>query len=89
MLLGILDSFVDTAPAAVHATLLDEGQYLGSVHTMYRLLAATGGSRERRDLSRHPVHGKPELLTVAPDEIGRGTSPRSRDRSSRPPSTST
>jgi putative transposase len=43
-LLDTLNSerFVDTAPAAVHATLLDEGRYLGSVRTMYRLLAAIG-----------------------------------------------
>ena len=34
------ERFVDTAPAAMHATLLDEGRYLGSVRTMYRLLAA-------------------------------------------------
>ena len=38
------DRFVDCAPAAVHATLLDEGCYLGSVRTMYRLLQATGSS---------------------------------------------
>jgi putative transposase len=40
-LLGVLDSerFVDTAPATVYATLLDEGHYHGSVRTMYRLLA--------------------------------------------------
>ena len=46
-LLDTLNSerFVDTAPAAVHATLLDEGRYLGSVRTMYRVLARTGGSR--------------------------------------------
>ena len=45
VLLDTLNSerFVDTAPAAVHATLLDEGHYLGSVRTMYRLLAANGG----------------------------------------------
>lgn len=41
------DRFVDTAPAAVHATLLDEGCYLGSVRTMYRLLQATGGQQQR------------------------------------------
>ena len=70
-LLGVLKSerLVDTAPAAVHVTLLDEGQYLGSVRTMYRLLAAHGGSRERRDLRRHPVYSKPELLAVAPNQI--------------------
>ena len=35
----------DMAPAAVHAPLLDEGRYLGSVRTMSRLLAAHGGCR--------------------------------------------
>jgi putative transposase len=41
-LLGVLDSerFVDTAPATIYATLLDEGHYHGSVRTMYPLLAA-------------------------------------------------
>ena len=50
------ERFADTAPAAVHATLLDEGRYLGSVRTMYRLLAADGGSRERCDQLIHPVY---------------------------------
>jgi hypothetical protein len=34
--------FVDCAPAQVYATLLDEGQYLASERTMYRLLEANG-----------------------------------------------
>ena len=40
-LLEVLNSerFADRAPASIHATLLDEGQYLGSVRTLYRLLA--------------------------------------------------
>jgi putative transposase len=56
-LLATLNSerFADTAPAAVHATLLGEGTYLGSVRTMYRLLAATGGCRERRNQLTHPA----------------------------------
>jgi len=71
VLLGTLNSerFVDTAPAAVHATLLDEGHYLGSVRTMYRLLAADGACRERRNQRRHPVYRKPELLAVAPNQV--------------------
>ena len=55
------ERFADTAPAAVHATLLDEGQYLGSVRTMYRLLAAHGGCRERRNQLTHPAYTKPEV----------------------------
>lgn len=61
--------FADVAPAAVHATLLDEGRYLGSVRTMYRLLAADGGSRERRDQLMHPAYAKPELLATGPNQV--------------------
>ena len=42
------ERFADTAPASVHATLLDEGCYLGSVRTMYRLLKTHSGCVERR-----------------------------------------
>jgi putative transposase len=71
MLLDTLNGerFADTAPAAVHATLLDEGRYLGSVRTMYRLLAATGSSRERRNQLTHPAYTKPELLAIAPNQV--------------------
>jgi putative transposase len=70
-LLDTLNSerFVDTAPAAVHATLLDEGRYLGSVRTMYRLLAIDGGCRERRNQLVHPAYAKPELLALAPNQV--------------------
>ena len=63
------ERFVDTAPAAVHATLLDEGRYLGSVRTMYRLLAINGGCRERRNQLAHPPYTKPELLAIAPNQV--------------------
>ena len=71
MLLDTLNSerFVDTAPAAVHATLLDEGRYLGSVRTMYRLLAIHGGCHERRHQLTHPAYTKPELLALAPNQV--------------------
>lgn len=70
-LLDTLNSerFVDAAPAAVHATLLSEGSYLGSVRTMYRLLARTGSSRERRNQLVHPPYTKPELLAIAPNQV--------------------
>ena len=71
VLLATLNSerFADTAPAAVHATLLGERIYLGSVRTMYRLLAATGASRERRNQLTHPAYTKPELLAIAPNQV--------------------
>ncbi len=63
------ERFADMAPAAVHATLLDEGRYLGSVRTMYRVLAANGGTRERRNQLVHPAYSKPELLAIAPNQV--------------------
>ena len=63
------ERFADTAPAAVHATLLDEGCYLGSVRTMYRLLAASDSSAERRRQRSHPAYAKPELLALAPNQV--------------------
>ena len=70
-LLGVLDSerFADKAPATIYATLLDEGQYYGSVRTMYRLLAAQNQAGDRRRQRRHPVYTKPELLAVRPNEV--------------------
>jgi len=61
--------FVDRSPAQVWATLLDEGRYLCSERTMYRLLTAAGESRERRDQRTHPAYGKPELLAQRPNEL--------------------
>jgi putative transposase len=61
--------FVDLAPAEVYATLLDEGAYLCSERTMYRLLAGHAEVRERRDQLRHPTYAAPELLACQPNEL--------------------
>jgi len=61
--------FVDLAPAEVYATLLDEGEYLCSERTMYRVLAANHEVRERRDQLRHPRYAAPELLARQPNEL--------------------
>jgi len=64
------ERFVDSAPAQVWATLLDEGRYLASERTMYRLLEAEHGpARERRDQLRHPPYAAPELLAERPNEV--------------------
>jgi putative transposase len=64
------ERFVDSSPAQVWATLLDEGRYLASQRTMYRLLAARhGGVRERRDQLTHPPYARPELLATAPNQV--------------------
>jgi putative transposase len=61
--------FQDRSPAAVQATLLDEGQYLCSTRTMYRILEQEGESSERRDQLVHPAYHKPELLATAPNQL--------------------
>jgi putative transposase len=61
--------FVDLAPAAVVATLLDEGTYLASERTMYRILADAGQTGERRNQLTHPRHARPELLATQPNEL--------------------
>ncbi len=63
------ERFGDLAPKAVFATLLDEGVYLCSWRTMYRVLATAAEVRERRNQLRHPTYAKPELLATGPNEV--------------------
>lgn len=65
------DRFIDTSPGAVHAILLDEGTYLASERTMYRVLEAAAGGPvcERRRQRVHPVYTRPELLATRPNEV--------------------
>jgi putative transposase len=63
------ERFQDRSPAAVYATLLDEGEYLCSIRSMYRLLEERGESRERRDQLTHPPYKKPELLATASNQL--------------------
>jgi transposase InsO family protein len=69
--LAVLDSaeFVDQPPLQVYATLLERGQYLCSVSTMYRILAEHGQVKERRRLARHPARAVPELVATGPAQV--------------------
>jgi putative transposase len=60
---------VDEAPATVYAKLLDNGAYLASVSTMYRVLRDHDEVRERRRQAVHPAAKKPELLATTPNQI--------------------
>ncbi len=68
---GVLhgERFADVAPAEAWATLLDEGIYLGSVSTFYRVLRERGESRERRRQAVHPAAVRPELMADAPNQV--------------------
>ncbi len=63
------ERFWDAAPASVYATLLDEGVYLASIATMYRLLRQAGETGDRRRHATHPAAVKPELLATAPNQV--------------------
>ena len=63
------EEFVDEAPATVYAKLLDQGIYLASVPTMYRVLREHDEVHERRRQATHPAAKKPELVATEANEI--------------------
>jgi putative transposase len=63
------ERFWDAAPASVYAALLDEGVYLASVSTMYRLLRQHGETGDRRRHATHPARVKPELVAHGPNQV--------------------
>jgi len=69
--LAVLDSdeFVDSTPLQVYATLLDRGQYLCSVSTLYRILAEHAQVKDRRRQARHSARACPELVATGPGQV--------------------
>ncbi len=69
--LAVLDEprFVDLPPVQIYATLLDEGTYLCSISTMYRVLAEHAQLVERRRIARHPTRTVPELVATGPGQV--------------------
>jgi putative transposase len=63
------ERFMDKSPSQVFSTLLDEGQYLCSVRTMYRILEEDNASKERRNQLKRPNYTKPELLATGPNQV--------------------
>jgi putative transposase len=63
------ERFCDQAPAQVWATLLDEGTYLCSISSMYRILREQHQVRERRAQATRPALKKPELMASAPNQV--------------------
>jgi len=61
--------YADCTPYTAWARLLDEGVYLASVRTFYRILSAAGQVCERRNQLVHPPHAKPELIATAPSQV--------------------
>lgn len=63
------ERFMDKAPGEVYATLLDDGVYLCSERTMYRILAEKGEGGERRNQLSHPKYKVPELVATGPNQV--------------------
>ena len=61
--------FWDRSPLEVYVILLDEGTYLCSVRTMYRILDKHNEVKERRKQVSRPRYQKPELLATGPNQI--------------------
>ena len=62
------ERFRDLAPGEVYAILLDEGTYLCSEATMYRILREQDQVHERRAQATHPARVKPELVAREPNQ---------------------
>jgi putative transposase len=63
------ERFADLSVPEVWAALLDEGRYLCSISTMYRLLRGVGESGERRAQRRHPRYLVPRLVASGPNQV--------------------
>ncbi len=61
--------FVDVTIPEVCATLLDEGRYICSERSMYRVMTRHQAVKERRNQLRHPEYTKPELLATRPNQV--------------------
>lgn len=61
--------FADLAPAQIWARLLDDGRYLCSIRTMYRIMAEAGETGERRRQRTHPARKRPELVASRPNQV--------------------
>ena len=61
-------AFVDLPPIQIYVQLLDQGVYLGSILTIYRILTENKQVKERRRLARHPARAIPELAATGPGQ---------------------
>lgn len=61
--------FVDLTPREVVPRLLDQGQYLGSIRTFYRVLSEHGEVKERRLQAKRGKHAAPILEATGPNQV--------------------
>ena len=63
------ERFLDFAPPQIYHHLLDEGRYIASERTMYRILAVNNEIKERRRFRKHGKYKRPELLATGPKQL--------------------
>lgn len=61
--------FADQTPYEIVPQLLDEGRYLGSIRSFYRVLAENQAVPERRAVMRHPARSAPRLTATQPRQV--------------------
>ncbi len=61
--------FIDLPPVQIYARLLDDGIYLCSISTFYRVLEENRQVKERRRQARHPARAVPELVATGPGQV--------------------
>ncbi len=63
------ERFRDLPPTQVYPILLEEGRYMCSTRTMYRILEAHQEVKERRNQRQHPPAPKPQLEATGPRQL--------------------
>jgi len=63
------ERFMDLPPGQIFNHLLDEGRYIASERTIYRILADNNEVKERRKIRKHPKYSRPELLATKPNQL--------------------
>ncbi len=63
------NDFIDLPPVQIYARLLDEGIYLCSISTFYRVLEENRQVKERRRQARHPARAIPELVATLAGQV--------------------
>lgn len=63
------ERFIDLPPREIVPTLADEGRYLASIRTFYRVLSGLGEANDRRLQARHPKRTAPILEATGPNQV--------------------
>lgn len=63
------ERFIDCSPGHIVAALLDEGEYIASERTFYRVLGEDAPLTDRRRQRRHPVYAAPQLVASGPNQV--------------------